>query len=224
MSGADHDDYAVEPIPGLPSVPPEGERILWQGAPDWRRLAWDAFYLKPIAAWFGVVAIWRTADGVAQGLPAMAVAERVLFLAPFAALAVAILALLAWLSARGTVYTITSKRVVMRFGLAFSIAFNLPFSRLDGADLRPRGRSFGDIALRLKPGQRLGYSHFWPHVRPWAINHPQPMLRALPDAASVAQTLARAVADSRPGEVVVSARPAAAPASAPLGRPVPAAG
>ena len=28
------DDVQVEPIRGLPELPPEGERILWQGAPD----------------------------------------------------------------------------------------------------------------------------------------------------------------------------------------------
>lgn len=33
------DDVQVEPIRGLPELPPEGEHILWQGAPDpgrWR--------------------------------------------------------------------------------------------------------------------------------------------------------------------------------------------
>ncbi len=29
-----HDDFALEPIKGLPEVPPEGEEILWQGRPQ----------------------------------------------------------------------------------------------------------------------------------------------------------------------------------------------
>ncbi len=31
-----HDDLDIEPVLGLPEAPPEGETILWQGAP----LAW----------------------------------------------------------------------------------------------------------------------------------------------------------------------------------------
>ncbi|MGA2129178.1 MAG: PH domain-containing protein, partial [Xanthobacteraceae bacterium] len=33
----------------------------------------------------------------------------------------------------------------------------------------------------------------WPHVRPWHVARPQPMLRAVPDALRVAETLARAM-------------------------------
>ena len=29
-----HDDFQIEPVPGLPERPPEGERILWQGRPN----------------------------------------------------------------------------------------------------------------------------------------------------------------------------------------------
>jgi len=33
-----HDDFAGEPVRGLPEKLPAGERILWQGMPDWHPL------------------------------------------------------------------------------------------------------------------------------------------------------------------------------------------
>ena len=38
-----HDDFAFEPVRGLPAELPRGERLIWQGAPDWRLLAIQAF-------------------------------------------------------------------------------------------------------------------------------------------------------------------------------------
>jgi hypothetical protein len=29
-----HDDFAFEPVKGLPELPPEGEHLLWQGRPN----------------------------------------------------------------------------------------------------------------------------------------------------------------------------------------------
>ena len=39
MSNHEHDDFAVEPLPGLPAQPPKGEVILWQGRPQTFALA-----------------------------------------------------------------------------------------------------------------------------------------------------------------------------------------
>jgi hypothetical protein len=37
------DDFAGEPIPGLPADLPEGEKLLWQGSPGWRSQGDDLF-------------------------------------------------------------------------------------------------------------------------------------------------------------------------------------
>jgi len=39
MNKLDLGEYEYEPVPGLPQRLPQGERILWQGAPDWQTLA-----------------------------------------------------------------------------------------------------------------------------------------------------------------------------------------
>ena len=43
-------------------------------------------------------------------------------------LAIGIALVFAWASARTTVYTITNRRVVMRFGIALPMTLNLPFT------------------------------------------------------------------------------------------------
>ena len=45
-----HDDFATEPVPGLPGHLPPGEVVLWQGRPDAWRLAREAFALDWFAA------------------------------------------------------------------------------------------------------------------------------------------------------------------------------
>ena len=124
--------------------------------------------------------------------------------------------------ARTTVYTITNRRVVMRIGIALPVTFNLPYTQIDGAALRPYEDGTGDIPLQLRDGTRLAYFVLWPHARPWRFSRPEPMLRAVPNAAATAQLLSEALAASLTGPqagAVSSSAPAA-----PLGRPALAAG
>ena len=59
------DDVQVEPIRGLPELPPEGEHILWQGAPDPWTLALQALNTGWVAGYFALLAAWR---GLVVGL------------------------------------------------------------------------------------------------------------------------------------------------------------
>ena len=43
----------------------------------------------------------------------------------------------------------------------------------------------GDIALVLKAGNRMPILKLWPLARAWHVSAPQPMLRAVPQAAVV---------------------------------------
>ena len=54
-----HDDFAREPIRGLPETPPPGEIILWQGAPNWFMLAREALNVTWVAGYFVGFAAWR---------------------------------------------------------------------------------------------------------------------------------------------------------------------
>ena len=50
------DDFAVEPIEGLPELLPKGEVILWQGRPNWLQLTIESLNLWWIIGYFGLLA------------------------------------------------------------------------------------------------------------------------------------------------------------------------
>jgi len=186
-------EYDLEPIPGLPEVPPQGEVILWQGAPRWTGLARHAFHVVKVALYFALILVWMFASSLMVGEPLAEAARVGGWLLAMALVALGLLLLLAWANSRASLYTITNRRVVMRFGIAVSMTINLPFSKIASADLRRYSDGSGDIPLRLVGQQRVSYLVLWPHVRPWSFGQVQPMLRAVPEAEGVAKILVDAL-------------------------------
>ena len=197
MSGGHHDDYHVEPIPGLPENLPPGEHIVWQGAPRWWDLAQDVFHIRAVAAYLLLLVLVRSWMRLQDG-GAHAALMSMLSLLPLALMGLGLLALLAWLSGRTTLYTLTNRRVVFRIGIALPMAINIPFSAIAAAGLRQGGKGTGDIVLTLTEGNRIAYSNLWPHVRPWRFTAPEPLFRNIGDARSVADLLAAAVRGEAP--------------------------
>lgn len=185
-------EHEHEPVRGLPERLPAEEAILWQGSPSAMPLAMSAFHLRGLAFYFALLAVWRIAASWADGATtALAGAAWILLLG---LVAIAVLAVIGWLTARTTLYTITTRRVVMRVGVAVSLTVNIPFAAIRSADLRLHGAGHGDIRLLLAPGHRASWIALWPHLRPWRVARPEPVLRALPDAELAGQVLARALA------------------------------
>jgi len=180
-------EHEWEAAPGLPSALPPGERIVWQGAPDWRSLAVHAFHVRKVALYFALMLAVQAlnlmdTDGRIDWKPLWVAASLYL-------LALGLLAGTAWMSARSTLYTLTNKRVVMRIGIVLTLTFNLPFKRIAGAALKPYANGKGDIALALYPEDRIGWAHLWPHQRAWYVTHPQPTLRCVHDGKHVGEQL-----------------------------------
>lgn len=213
-------EHDYEPVHGLPEALPAGEHIVWQGAPRWQRLAIDALHVRKVAAYFGLLIAWRVVDVFGGGGGTVDALLAAAWTLPLAGIAIGLLALIAWLMARTTVYTLTNRRVVMRVGVVLSISFNVPLTRVASADLRGHADGTGDISLELAGPERIAYLHLWPHARPWHVRRPQPTLRALPDVRRVAAQLADALAASagqarQPLEPAGTSTPA--PATAPAG-------
>jgi hypothetical protein len=187
-------EHEFEADAGLPEALPAGEHLLWQGSPDAWALARQAMHIDKLALYFGALLAWRLVTGLHDRQSGAQIGQALAGMLPLAVAALALLGGMAWLIARTTVYSLTNRRVVMRIGVVLSITFNLPFAQITAANLRLRGRSgVGDITLQLGGEGRIAYLHLWPHVRPWRLRQTEPMLRALPDAASVAQRLAGAL-------------------------------
>ncbi len=206
----EHDDEAQ---PGLPEPLPASERVLWQGSPDWKRLARRAFHVRKLTLYFAAVLALRVAFVLGEGGSLGEAARALAMLLPLAALALGLLALIAWLSARSTVYTVTTRRVVMRIGIVLTLSFNLPYKRIAAADLRLDADGIGDIPLELAADDRIAWVHLWPHCRPARFARPQPMLRSVAGAAEVARLLSDAWVAATGG--AVAAPTATTPATVP---------
>ena len=215
-------EHEWEAAPGLPSALPKGERVVWQGAPDWKRLAIHAFHVRKIALYFALMLVVQvinlTAPDNGVGWKPLAEVDwkPLMVAVSLYALALALLLGTAWMSARSTLYTLTNKRVVMRIGIVLTLTFNLPFKRVAGASLKTQGAGTGDIALALHHEDRIGWFHLWPHQRAWHITRPQPTLRCVSDSQEVGQLLLSLWRAEHAGQSLhLGDSPSAAPVSSP---------
>jgi hypothetical protein len=186
-------EFEVEPVPGLPEELPEGESLRWQGAPRWGVLAVRAFHARTVAIYFGILIALRLGYLVMTGAPGKVALLSGLWLAIMCLLAVGILTLLAWAFARSTIYSITNRRVVIRFGVALPMAINIPFKAIESVGLRRYADGTGDIPMVLGEGHSVNFLIMWPNVRPWRFFDAQPMLRGVPDVDKVAEELTDAL-------------------------------
>ena len=187
----------------LPAPLPVGERVIWQGKPSFKGLALRSFHIREVAIYFGLVLIWRLWSNWSSGVSAGEAVTSALWLIVPAISSIAVLAGLAWLFQRAACYTITSKRVLFQFGVALPMTMNIPLGQIANAALKTCRDGSGDIPLQLSDSKRISYLLLWPHIRPWRMRMPEPMLNSVPDAAKVAMKLAEALG-GQPGPSAIS--------------------
>jgi hypothetical protein len=185
-------EYEFEAALGLPEPLPQDEVILWQGAPNWISMAKHVFRLQWLSLYFAVIVIWQAISvsssegGLAAGWSSVALA---FFLA---VIGLVLVGLLAYWSATTTMYTLTNRRIVMRVGIVLTVTFNLPYKTLGSADLKLYKDGTGDIPMQIATEDKIAFFHLWPHVRPWRLATPEPMMRCVPNAKAVATVLTEA--------------------------------
>jgi hypothetical protein len=189
-------EHEMEPIPGLPARLPPGEGILWQGGPAWWPFARRALHIRGLAFYFLVLIAWQVTEAAAGGASFAEVLAAPAMSVTLAFACLGILTLIGRALAKATLYTITNRRIVMRVGVALPMTINIPFAAIQSAAARRRADGTEDIVLDLTPEHRVSIVALWPHLRPWRMGRPAPMLRALPVTSGAAQVLARALAAS----------------------------
>ena len=187
----------------LPAPLPVGERVIWQGKPSFAGLALRSFQIRNVAIYFGLLLVWRLGSNWYQGMAAGDATISALWLIVPAISAIAVLASLAWLFRRAACYTITSKRVLFQFGVALPMTMNIPLGQIANAALKTYSDGSGDIPLQVSDSKRVSYLLLWPHIRPWRMRMPEPMLSSVPDAAQVAAKLSEALT-GQPGPSAIS--------------------
>lgn len=182
-------EHDFEPIPGLPERPPEGEQILWQGKPAWWSFTKRALHVRKFAAYFLIVGVWFAYTALREGEGVNYALGDFFGQIVIGALVSGVLILIGRWMVKHSLYTITTQRLVMRIGASWQASINLPFAQVDSVDLIKHRDGHSDITISMDKRERLSYIFFWPHVRPWRLNRPEPMLRSLPDGDEAVKVL-----------------------------------
>lgn len=185
--------------------------VLWQGGVHPVSAAIRIWHVRAVAIWF----LLLLADGATMRWRGPFTQQQVLIdeakLLVIGMAATALLIGLAWLTARTTLYTVTDRCVIMRYGLALQARLVIPFAAIEHIGIRVHPDQTGDIALRLKLDQEVPYHSLWPHARPWRFLRAEPTLRTIPEPGVVGTILARAVASrhrERDARIAALATPA----------------
>jgi hypothetical protein len=199
----DHRQFKDLQFKELPAPLPTGERVIWQGKPSFKGLALRSFHIREVALYFGLLMMWKLWSAWSHGGSLGEALNSIVWLIIPAVSAIAVLAGLAWLFRRAACYTITTKRILFQFGVALPMTMNIPLGKIANAALKTYRDGSGDIPLRVSDSKRVSYILLWPHIRPWRLRTPEPMLRALPDAAVAAARLSEALT-GQPGPAAVA--------------------
>lgn len=209
---------AREYIRGVPHPLPEGERLLWQGAPTMKAVATHVFHWRLVVAYFAaMLALWAVTTEHQPGSEVY-VASAVVRVSLAAFVMLAVLGL-SRAVATTSWYAITSQRVVMRVGMAFPMSINIPFKLLDSAGVGTFKDGTGQVTMSITKGNRIAYIAMWPHCRVFRFTQPEPVLRGLEEPQRVAEILAKAVADAADESTRVERTPSSERLSAGVGMP-----
>jgi hypothetical protein len=206
-------------IPGVAEALPEGERVLWRGAPRRALLARHVLHVRLVALYFVATIGWWTAR-TGPTLPRDEALPLFGLQVALAAVVLGMLHLYAAMATRDAEYVVTNRRVVLRVGAVFPVVVNVPLTLVTSAGVHRFRDGSGQIVLALDRAVRVSWWLLWPHVRAGRLRWPEPLLRGLDDVDGAAAALRAAAADLSP-ELVEAAVAAARAAEAPAGPPVP---
>lgn len=180
-------------LQGVEMPLPEGEHVLWQGAPARTELLLHAFHARKVVIYFGLLIVLAAVFAGESAAPVHAFLMAAMWLAISAAVASSFLFVFATLASRTSLYVITERRVVMKIGIALPVVLNVPLAIIDSVNLKARARDRGDLALQLAGDSRVAYMVLWPHARAWHLRHPEPLMRGVENAAHVGAVLSEAI-------------------------------
>ena len=188
-------EYSHEPIPGLPGELPEGEHVLWQASPSWDAMAKRVFQVYTAALYFLILIVAHLIYRIMDGAPLSMLTGTLAWQGGLALAVVVILAIMSKLYAASTLYTITSRRLIIRSGVALPMIVNLPLTKVESAGLRRLRDGTGDISFLPVEGTKVFWLILWPHVSPLHFSRVQPLLRGVEDPDAVARLLVNVIED-----------------------------
>jgi len=126
ISEADGPSAHGDPM-GTPAL---DERVLWKGRPNLPVLTRTAFHLGSYAVYMAAMVLLALFFGNV---------DSAIFLAGAGVFGGLVIQLIAWQSARSTLYILTDVRLIMRIGMAVETRINIPLKHIEAAHLNMRG-------------------------------------------------------------------------------------
>lgn len=197
-------------IQGIDEPLPEGEEILWSGSPQPRAVARHVIHERGWMVYLAMLAVGVVVS--ASGTHSFGDVVK-LTIPPLLVMGVVWLAIRGYASqiAKTTEYLITSRRLVLRAGVAFPIVINVPLRMIDEAGMRVFPDGSGEVQVRLSPKVKLAYIALWPHVETFRhLANPRPKLRGLANPKVVGDALSQAIAADAARDGVAIERAASA--------------
>ncbi|MDZ7631675.1 MAG: PH domain-containing protein [Gemmatimonadaceae bacterium] len=195
---------------------PAGERVLWSGQPDQGSLA--RYLLRE--RWFLALVVFSFSIGAAEAMqqPEGAVPRLVgvaTLSAIMALVAIVSIRVLAWQISRSSKYVITDKRVYFNIGIVMRADANIPYSSVEGVDLRRRSNGSADLMVTLSDEQEIPWLLLFPHMTWRGRARGRPTFRSLRTPQVAADALVGALRDyAQPdGAAVAGASAAAVPSN-----------
>jgi Bacterial PH domain len=174
---------------------PAGERVLWSGAPDRRSLARNFLRERWVLGFVFLTFLLQAADVLQRDFPM----QRLLGVAALSG----VLALIAIVSIRffaarlekTSKYVITDRRVYFNIGIVLRADANVPYSIVDGVDLRRRPDGSADLMVALGGDKEVPWLLLFPHLTWRGSKKGRPTFRALRNPQLAADAVVGALRD-----------------------------
>ena len=178
---------------------PENEDIIWYGRPELRRFCLSALGLRYLLLYLLIVALFNLSSNFGNFSFFIYLEIMVPYIIS-CFLATVLLVIIGISQVMPTVYVITSKRIIIRSGMALIFMLNVPFDKIANIDKQIFKDGCGNISFKLINNKRVPFFASWPSVRPWYFNNPEPTFRCISNVDVIALKLADA-AQSRISEI-----------------------
>jgi hypothetical protein len=158
---------------------PEGERVLWTGAPNRRSIARYFLRERWVMGFVLLTFVLQAADVMQRELFVQRIFGVAVLSAVLGLVAVTGIRLFALLLERTSKYVVTDRRVYFNIGIVLRADAQVPYAAVDGLDVLRRSDGSADIMLSLAPGQDIPWLLLFPHMSWRGSRRGRPTLRGI---------------------------------------------
>jgi Bacterial PH domain len=172
---------------------PEGEHVLWSGAPDRRSLARYFLRERWVLGFVFLTFLLQAADVLQRDFPMQRLAGVAALSGVLALIAIVSIRFFAARLEKTSKYVVTDRRVYFNIGIVLRADANVPYADVDGVDLRRRADGSGDLMVSLAGSKEVPWLLLFPHLTWRGSKKGRPTFRSLRDPQAAADAVVGAL-------------------------------